>query len=215
MADDSGHSVLVTLWGDRARLDSREFAGSPVVSARCGVFRQSASVELAVGCGIFAPRSCFGAPVLYVWRALCPATPTTAEGVGCRACQMDSISNSAAEALQSRTRSIFCANAAMHLASFCAHGYQKTQRRPSDMEDCRQAVSRVSVAASPLDSRSPGRCRTKLCSCRTPESSGFCSKSAGSPASPTAPARSKAGAFAEHNLLERRKNKECELPVLS
>ena len=35
----------------------------------------------------------------------------------------------------------------MHLASFCAHGYQKTQRRPSDMEDCRQAVSRVSVAA--------------------------------------------------------------------
>ena len=28
-------------------------------------------------------------------------------GVGCRACQMDSISNSAAEALQSRTRSIF------------------------------------------------------------------------------------------------------------
>ncbi|CAJ1380517.1 unnamed protein product, partial [Effrenium voratum] len=26
VADDSGHSVLVTLWGDRARLDSREFA---------------------------------------------------------------------------------------------------------------------------------------------------------------------------------------------
>ena len=39
---------------------------------------------------------------------------------------------------------------------------------------------------TPLDSRSPGRicavsgCRTNLCSCRTPESSGFCSKSAGS-----------------------------------
>ena len=41
---------------------------------------------------------------------------------GVRACQMDSISNSAAEALQSRTQSIFCANAAMHLASFCEHG---------------------------------------------------------------------------------------------
>ena len=34
MADDSGHSVLVTLWGDRARLDNREFAGSPVVALK-------------------------------------------------------------------------------------------------------------------------------------------------------------------------------------
>ena len=33
-ADDSGHSVLVTLWGDRARLDSRKFAGSPVVALK-------------------------------------------------------------------------------------------------------------------------------------------------------------------------------------
>ena len=36
-----------------------------VKSTCCGILRQSASVELAVGCGIFAPRSCFGAPVLY------------------------------------------------------------------------------------------------------------------------------------------------------
>ena len=56
----------------------------------------------------------------------------------------------------------------------------------------------------------------RRCSCRTPESSGFCSKSAGSPASParTAPAssepvrgegssRSKAGAFAKHNLAQK------------
>ncbi|CAJ1453283.1 unnamed protein product [Effrenium voratum] len=34
VANDSGHSVLVTLWGDRARLDSREFAGSPVVALK-------------------------------------------------------------------------------------------------------------------------------------------------------------------------------------
>ncbi|CAJ1456314.1 unnamed protein product, partial [Effrenium voratum] len=34
VADDSGHSVLITLWGDRARLDSREFAGSPVVALK-------------------------------------------------------------------------------------------------------------------------------------------------------------------------------------
>ena len=34
------------------------------------------------------------------------------------------------------------------LAPFCARGYQKAQHRPSDMEDCRQAVSRVSVAAT-------------------------------------------------------------------
>ena len=32
-----------------------------VKSTRCGLLRQSASVELAIGCGIFAPRSCFGA----------------------------------------------------------------------------------------------------------------------------------------------------------
>ena len=34
VADDSGHSVLVTLRGDRARLDSREFAGSPAVALK-------------------------------------------------------------------------------------------------------------------------------------------------------------------------------------
>ena len=36
VADDSGHSVLITLWGDRARLDSREF-GCPQRGSGRGV----------------------------------------------------------------------------------------------------------------------------------------------------------------------------------
>ena len=46
--------------------------------ATCANRQEPVVASLAVGCGIFAPRSCFGAPVLYVWRALCPAMPTTA-----------------------------------------------------------------------------------------------------------------------------------------